>query len=84
LLRATDVWNNHISKKDRQRIQNALIQLATTAEIDKYVTELRQRRIDRLTLRFVGDEWLFKASEPERASPMRGLVAPYPALWPGA
>jgi hypothetical protein len=51
----TDVWNNHISKKDRQRIQKALIQLATTAEIDKYVTELRT--IDRLTLRFVGDEW---------------------------
>jgi len=57
LLRATDVWNNHISKKDRQRIQKALIQLATTAEIDNYVTELRQRTIDRLTLRFVGDEW---------------------------
>jgi len=31
-----------------------------------------------------GDEAPFKASEPERASPMRGLVAPYPALWPGA
>ena len=30
------------------------------------------------------DEAPFKASEPERASPMRGLVAPYPALWPGA
>jgi len=26
------------------------------------------------------DEAPFKASEPERASPMRRLVAPYPAL----